>query len=211
MTEFKELLDEVLAMDWGIVLGGIALIIAGYPVVKKKLDEFESNSGFQFPWTTRKRELQKKFQDVDDKIEQKYKELGDRITNIHNAEHVEQEAWHQQSIAIRDDLTAHQETLEKNQDQFFKTLANISESLSEIKSDLVEERLERKRWNILNCATQLRNGNEIDAEQYNNVFKDYDSYEDLIKRSGRKNGLIEESIKFIREKYHESLKDDSDK
>lgn len=204
-----ELLEEFMTVDWGVFFGGLALIVTGYPIVKKQLEDFETNSGFQFPWTTKRNDLKKRFNDMDTKIEEKYAELENRIKSIHETEHKEQEAWHNQSITIRDNIIAEQNQLEKNQEEFVRVLGNISASLEEIKSDFLDERLERKRWNILNCATQLRNENKIDIEQFNNVFRDYDSYEKLITSSGRSNGLIEESIKFIREKYQDLLNNEN--
>ena len=86
-----------------------------------------------------------------------------------------------------------------------KTLSEITFALSELKADFLDERLERKRWNIINCARNLRNGEFVDLEEYRNVFQDYDTYEEIIQKHNLKNGLVEESIKFIREKYQEFL------
>jgi len=200
-----EVIQDLQAVDWGTFLGAAALLIVSVPKIKKYLDEFESNSGFVFPWTTKKRELDSRFKELDDKIDSKYNELQEKIETIHSKEHEEHEVWHQQSITIRDNLATNQEQLAKNQEKFVESLNGISTALSEIKEDLLEERLERKRWNILNCASKLRNSDVVDIEEFNNVFQDYDSYEDLISKNGKKNGLIEESIKFIREKYQENL------
>jgi len=167
--------------------------------------DFELESGIQFPWTTRKKALEKKFEELDMKINTTRKELDDKIDSIHKAEHVEHETWHQQSISIRDNLAANQHKLEENQDAFMKTLSEITSSLNELKADFLDERLERKRWNIINCARNLRNGDFIDLEEYRNVFQDYDTYEEIIQKHNLKNGLVEESIKFIREKYQEFL------
>lgn len=197
----NEILQQLQSIDYGVLCGSLAILIVAIPKLKKYLDDFESESGFQFPWTTRKKELQKKLIELDDKINKTRKELDEKIDSIHNAEHIEHEVWHQQSISIRDNLTENQHKLEENQNSFMQTLADISNAIAELKEDFLDERLERKRWNILNCASKLRNGEFVDYEEYNNVFQDYDSYEDLIKKNGLTNGLIEESIKFIREKY----------
>lgn len=200
-----EIFEQLQTIDWGVFMGGTAVLIVAIPKIKKYLNDFESESGFQFPWTTRKKEIQKKFTELDNKINTTRKELDEKIESIHNAEHVEHEVWHQQSISIRDNLEENQHKLEENQNSFMQTLTEISAALTELKADFLDERLERKRWNILNCASKLRNGEFVDSEEYSNVFQDYDSYEDLIKKNGLTNGLIEESIKFIREKYQDLL------
>lgn len=200
-----EIIEQLQSIDWGVFMGGVAVLIVSVPKLKKYLDDFESESGFQFPWTTKKKAIQKKFEELDNKINTTRKELDEKIDSIHNEEHKEHEVWHQQSITIRDNLKENQHKLEQNQNTFMQTLADISKSLAELKADFLDERLERKRYNILNCASKLRNGDIVDMEEFVNVFQDYDSYEDIIKKNGLTNGLIEESIKFIREKYQELL------
>ena len=200
-----ELLLELQTIEWSNLVAWLAIIIVAFPKVKKMFKDFELESGIQFPWTTRKKALEKKFEELDMKINTTRKELDDKIDSIHKAEHIEHETWHQQSITIRDNLAENQHKLEENQASFMNTLSEISRSLAELKADFLDERLERKRWNILNCASKLRNGDTVDMEEYVNVFQDYDSYEDIIKKNGLTNGLIEESIKFIREKYQELL------
>lgn len=206
-----EIFEQLQTIDWGVFMGGTAVLIVAIPKIKKYLNDFESESGFQFPWTTRKKEIQKKFTELDNKINTTRKELDEKIDSIHNAEHIEHEVWHQQSISIRDNLEENQHKLEENQNSFMQTLADISAALTELKADFLDERLERKRWNILNCASKLRNNEFVDLEEYSNVFQDYDSYEDLIKKNGLTNGLIEESIKFIREKYQDLLSHEREK
>lgn len=200
-----ETLNVLLALDWGVILGGVAVFIVAVPKIKKYLSDFEREAGFKFPWSVRKEAIQKKFDELENKINTTRKELDDKIDSIHCAEHIEHEAWHQQSISIRDNLAANQHKLEENQDAFMKTLSEITSALSELKADFLDERLERKRWNIINCARNLRNGEFVDLEEYRNVFQDYDTYEEIIQKHNLKNGLVEESIKFIREKYQEFL------
>lgn len=200
-----EILVQLQNVDWGVFLGGVAVIIVAVPKIKKYLEDFEAESGFRFPWSTRRELIQKKFDELDNKINTTRKELDDKIDSIHKAEHIEHETWHKQSITIRDNLAENQHKLEETQASFMHTLSEISKSLAELKADFLDERLERKRWNILNCASKLRNGDTVDMEEFINVFQDYDSYEEIIKKNGLTNGLIEESIKFIREKYQELL------
>lgn len=200
-----ELLLELQTIEWSKLVAWLAIIIVAFPKILKCFEDFEDKSDFRFPWTTRKKALEKRFNELDTKINTTRKELDDKIDSIHKAEHIEHETWHQQSISIRDNLAANQHKLEENQDTFMKTLSEITSALSELKADFLDERLERKRWNIINCARNLRNGEFVDLEEYRNVFQDYDTYEEIIQKHNLKNGLVEESIKFIREKYQEFL------
>ena len=203
--DVTDIILQLQNIDYGMLMGSLAIIIVAVPKIKKYLEDFESESGFQFPWTTKKKAIQKKFDELYNKINTTRKELDEKIDSIHNEEHKEHEVWHQQSITIRDNLQENQHNLEENQSAFMQTLSEISSSLAELRAEFLDERLERKRWNILNCASKLRNGDTVDMEEFINVFQDYDSYEEIIKKNGLTNGLIEESIKFIREKYQELL------
>lgn len=210
--DVTDILTQLQTIEWSNLVAWLAIIIVAVPKVKKMVKDFELESGIQFPWTTAKEKLNKRFEDLDDKITKvdnrinsTRKEVEDKFNNLHEKEHQEHEVWHQQSITIRDNLKENQNKLEQNQNTFMQTLADISKSLAELKADFLDERLERKRYNILNCASKLRNGDIVDMEEFVNVFQDYDSYEDIIKKNGLTNGLIEESIKFIREKYQELL------
>lgn len=92
------------------------------------------------------------------------------------------------------------------QKNLMDNLSSMSNVLSEIKVDILEEKMERKRWNILNLADEIRhNSCYVDRERYENVFRDYDDYEKIIKELNRTNGFVEESIKFIRAKYNQEI------
>ncbi len=107
---------------------------------------------------------------------------------------------------FQDDRVHDREQSFQIQKELMDNLSQFSSTLSEIKVDILEEKMERKRWNILNLADELRhNSYYVDRERYENVFRDYDDYEEIIKQLGRTNGFIEESIKFIRTQYKDSL------
>ena len=94
------------------------------------------------------------------------------------------------------------------QKDLIDNFSQVTNTLADIKNDILEDKIERKRWNILNFADELRHNDGVaDNERYNNVFRDYDDYERIIRDKGLSNGFVEESIKFIRFKYQEMLND----
>lgn len=203
--DVTDIILELQTIEWSNLVAWLAIIIVALPKAVGFVNKFEKDMDFRFPWTNYKMRVNEKFDELDNKINTTRKELDEKIDSIHNEEHKEHEVWHQQSITIRDNLKENQHRLEENQSAFMQTLAEISKSLAELKADFLDERLERKRWNIINCSSKLRNGEYVDLEEFNNVFDDYDSYEAIIDKHGLKNGKVEESIKFIREKYQELL------
>lgn len=81
----------------------------------------------------------------------------------------------------------------------------IKEDLKRLSDMFIDLEIQDIRWNILNFCSDLSNGKEFSSEYYDYVFKLYDKYERMLKENGLTNGLIEQSISYIREKYHESL------
>lgn len=142
----------------------------------------------------------------DEHVTSEINRLDQRITNMEknvnermDALFEKQDGYHVESIDIRKELA-------DNQNRLFDTIASFTTLLTEIRDDLVEEKVERKRWNILNFADELRHGDGyVDRERFDNVFRDYDDYERIITDRGMKNGFVEESIKFIRLKCQEMM------
>lgn len=125
----------------------------------------------------------------------KIKSLESKVSALEqSANKFNQDRTHdrQQSLNIQHNLT--------------DNLSQISAVLDEIKADLIEERVERKRLNILNFADELRHNDwDINIERFDNVLRDYDDYERIIHERHMTNGFAEESIRFIRSKYQEKL------
>lgn len=115
-------------------------------------------------------------------------------------------ALEQSANKFSQDRTSDREKSLEIQRNLMDSLSQISTILDEIKIDLTEEKVERKRLNILNFADELRHSDwEIDRERYDNVLRDYDDYERIIHERHMTNGFAEESIRFIRSKYQEKL------
>ncbi|MGN0162941.1 MAG: hypothetical protein ACI4EA_05080 [Candidatus Ornithomonoglobus sp.] len=101
------------------------------------------------------------------------------------------------------------------QKQLTDAIQEISNKLDTIQSDFTDDKIENMRWKILSFASNLING-VIDGkacykEQFDNILKTYDKYENILKENDMKNGQVEESMKFIKERYHELIEHISEK
>lgn len=74
-----EIIESLKTIDYGMLLGSLAIIIVAVPKIKKQLEDFESESGFRFPWTTRKQAIQKKFEELENKYEALNKRFNDTL------------------------------------------------------------------------------------------------------------------------------------
>ena len=97
-------------------------------------------------------------------------------------------------------------TLEKHDNWQYKEITKMSKGIENIETELLDNNLERKRKYILDFCSSLSNGQKQNKEAFNNVFKTYKEYEDVLSAHTMENGQAEESMKFISEKYQECLR-----
>ena len=96
--------------------------------------------------------------------------------------------------------------LEKHDNWQYREITKMSKGIENIETELLDNNLERKRKYILDFCSSLSNGQKQNKEAFNNVFKTYKKYEDLLSAHNMENGQAEESMKFISEKYQDFLR-----
>lgn len=82
----------------------------------------------------------------------------------------------------------------------------LIDDVKKLTSLFVEKEIDDMRWEILNFCSALSNGRRYNRESYAHVFSIYEKYERILKENKMENGLVEESMAFIRERYQEALK-----
>lgn len=184
-----EILNQLNDTGWFNVLLTLALIIILIPLAIDSWKKFKSSIGLksveELENENKKKEIKKLKEDLEN-LEHKFQRYC--------KEHEEDcEKWRKRSIDIRGDLV--------------HSIADIKQSLEDIKSNNLSEKIERMRWKILDFASQIRNNRISHPEQFNNVLSTYDDYEKILKENNMSNGQADESIRFIREKYHELLEE----
>ena len=96
-------------------------------------------------------------------------------------------------------------TLEEHDKWQYNEISKISKGIDDIKDTLLEDNIEKKRKSILDFCSSLSNDQKQNSEAFNDIFRTYADYEQILKDNGMENGQAEESMKFIREKYQEKL------
>ena len=96
-------------------------------------------------------------------------------------------------------------TLENHDKWQYNEISKISQGIDDIKNTLLEDNIEKKRKSILDFCSSLSNEQKQNSEAFNDIFRTYADYEQILKDNGMENGQAEESMKFIREKYQEKL------
>lgn len=82
----------------------------------------------------------------------------------------------------------------------------IRSDLAELKTMFIDREIDTMRWSILDFSIDISSGKKVNRESFDYILRIYDRYENLLEENGMENGLVNESIRYIREKYHEELK-----
>lgn len=180
-------INQLNEIGWVTVITVLILIIGLTPQIIKTWKEFLSSLGLISKREIEETQEKAEFQELSNRLNSYQKETLDRETE-----------WHQQSIDIRNNL-------DSKQDRMAATLDRVSTAIDVIRAELLDEKIERMRWRILDCATAISNGNKVGLEQINYALKTYDKYEQIIEEHNLTNNQVEESIKYIKEYYQKTL------
>ena len=94
----------------------------------------------------------------------------------------------------------------KIQQELTDAINSINERIGVLRKESGEREVSDIRWEILKFGTDVSNGKIATRESYDYILKQYDRYEELLKELGQENGLINETVKFLKIKYQETLK-----
>ena len=97
-------------------------------------------------------------------------------------------------------------TLEKHDRWQYNEISKISKGIDDIKDRLLNKEIEDMRKTILDFCAALSSGQKFNRESFDYIFKTDENYDKLLTRYGMENNVINESMKFIREKYQEKLR-----
>lgn len=89
----------------------------------------------------------------------------------------------------------------------------INDKESEIKKEItkltgmfLDKQIDDMRYEILDFASSLSSGRKHNRESFDHILRTYQKYEKILEDNGMENGLVDESIKYIQEAYHDLLK-----
>ena len=83
----------------------------------------------------------------------------------------------------------------------------IREELQRLTSLFLDKQIDDMRWEILDFTSALSSGRKYNRESFDHIFRIYNKYEKILEENKMENGLVEESIKYVREQYGILLKD----
>ena len=96
-------------------------------------------------------------------------------------------------------------TLEKHDNWQYQEILKISKGIDDIKINLVQKEISDIRWELLDFCSALTSGREYNREAFEHIFRTYEDYEKILTDNHMSNGYIVESMKAVREIYHNKL------
>ena len=120
--------------------------------------------------------------------------------------------WMKQKREEHDLLVKTSENLLALQQQHTLDMQHSNERDDEVNRDIqnltamfLDKEIDDWRWKILDFSSALSNGRNYNRESFDHIIKIYEKYEKVLEDNKLENGLVDESMKFIRKRYQEYL------
>lgn len=81
----------------------------------------------------------------------------------------------------------------------------ICKDIQKLTGMFLDKEIDDWRWKILDFSSAVSNGRKYSRESFDHIIKVYKKYEKVLKENDMENGLVDESMEFIRRKYQEHL------
>lgn len=117
--------------------------------------------------------------------------------------HKDHELTLQNTQAIKELSKRHEEDTR----QSMKHDEEIRRDLRELTNMFIDKEINDYRWEIVNLADKIADGNSVSRECYRHAINTYEKYEKIINEHGLVNGEVEISIELIKDSYQQRLKE----
>lgn len=120
--------------------------------------------------------------------------------------------WVKKKNEDHDMLLRHDQEIKDLAEKHKTDTDKLSDEESEIKKDItkltsmfLDKQIDDMRYEILDFASSLSSGRKHNRESFDHILRIYKKYEQILEENSMENGLVEESIAFIRERYKSDL------
>lgn len=88
---------------------------------------------------------------------------------------------------------------------FSKKLKPLEDRIEQEHTDSIKKDMSQLRYTVVSFASDLHNGIPKTRFEFDAIFQFIAEYENIIKQLKIKNGLFEEEVVYIKQKYHELM------
>lgn len=209
-----ENLKELLSLDFKYLFIGLILILVVIKFLWTLLEWFFVDKLGLETKKQRQKILERKQLDATTKLA---KQTAENLSRL-EAQHTNDEKNFRESLsrhmaesekdrkALHQEMKQYSENRIKDREQSIQIQKELTSSMEKLTHMFLDKEIDDMRWEILNFCSALSNGRKYNRESYAHVFSVYKKYEKILEENKMENGLVEESMGFIRDQYQEDLK-----
>ena len=213
-------LENLIHYNWfGVVLALIAGMVA-FKFLSELFDWFVRKFGLETKSMREKRESQEllnttaqNLASLQTRHAQDEKEFRENLNNYigesradRKALHDEMKQYSQNRIDDRKQSLKIQEELKNSIESIAQKQNDRDEKINDLTNMLLDKQISDFRWEIINVADKISNGEHVSRECLKHALATYAKYEEIIEKYNIKNGEVAISIEIINETYREQLK-----
>jgi len=91
--------------------------------------------------------------------------------------------------------------------EIVKKLDNISDEMTALRAEVINNEIDRIRWEILDFANSCRNGRRHTKEEFDHILAQHKKYDKLLKSIGEENGQVAIAFEYIEKLYSKCMED----
>lgn len=152
-----DLLDRISQLDTYTVFATILIVFVGTPMLVEGVKKWKN--------MLNKNGQEKKEASVGTKLDELDHKIDDKVSEASNELHAKQEIYHNQSIAIREELKANQETLQSGQDSLREDVSSLKNDVKELRHILQEYIRKDNEKTVATLRTSLWRMHKMFTEQ----------------------------------------------
>ena len=206
-------IKEALLFNWGTVVIGIILAVVIFKGFCELWDWFFRRFDIETKSMRERRENKEQLDATTNLAKQTAKNL-DKLETQHTKDEKEfrENLNRHMTESEKDRNSLHREMKQysenriKDREQSMQIQKELTSSMDKLAAMFLDKEIDDMRWEILNFCTSLSNGKKYNREAYAHVFSVYEKYEKILEENKMENGIVEESMGFIKERYQEDLK-----
>jgi hypothetical protein len=224
-----EIIEQFRQIDWWYVFIGIVIFLILIKLLWSLFDWFVFDKlGIETRKMKQRREEREQLKTVSslakttaenlDKLQKKHlkdeEEFRNNLNNYMEESRKDRRALHDEMTKFTNDRISDRKQSLEIQKELKDSMKDLidgqhdrDEKLESLTKMFIDKEIDDMRWEILNFCSALSNGRTYNREAFDHVLKVYDKYETILEENNMENGLVEQSIKFVREVYFEGLKD----
>ena len=113
---------------------------------------------------------------------------------------------HETIVKLAENLDAIKKQQDIDREQSIKHDNEIKVEVREVANLFMDKNIEDMRWRILDFASAISNGRKFNRESYDFIIHTYEQYEIVLKKLDRTNGVVDETMQYIKEEFRERLR-----